>query len=231
MALSTTLSVQIRPDGQRRYEAAVNRLAEAARQQKEKLHWTAHQTMFGEQLRIHFVSSAENFRALEERGTVPELAGRVLGSDALGWLDEIGALTASQRFVVSTDRPDLSYARSEIKPGEFHVASVSRLRVRLGAREAAEELMRKIAEAIPKVDDPTVLLTRQVVVGNPAEYLMVRLLRTLGDLDAQRSPDQLLIQAFGAGEGGLIFRSGGDALEQVEREIVAYREDLSNPLS
>lgn len=231
MALTTTLSVQIRPDALRRYEAAVQRLAEAARKKREKLHWTAHQTLFGEKMSIHFVSNVENFRALQERGTLPELVGRVLGSDALGWLDEVGAFSVAQRFTISTDRHDLSYLRSEVKPGQFHAASVTRMRIRLGAREMAEELIRKLAEAIPKVDDPTVLVTRQVLIGNPAEYILIRLLRDLGDLDAQRTPDQLLTQAFGAGEGGLIFRNGGDAIEQIEREIVAYREELSNPLS
>ncbi len=230
MALTTTLSAQIRPDALRRYEAAVQRFAEGARKKKEKLHWTAHQTMFGEQMRFHFVSTAESFRALQERGTLPELAGRVLGNDALGWLDEVGACTVAQRFTISTDRPDLSYARNEMRAGEFRHASVTRLRVRLGGREAAEELIRKLAEAIPKLDDPTLLVTRQVLVGNPAEYVIVRPLRDLGDLDGQRRGEALLTQAFGAGEGGLILRNGGEAVEQIEREIVMYREDLSNPL-
>ncbi len=231
MALTTTLSIQIRPDGLRRYEAAAQRLAENARKKQEKLHWTAHQTRFGEQMRFHFVSSAESFGALEARGTLPELFGRVLGADALGWLDEVGSLTVAQRFLVSADRPDLSYARGELKPGQARMASVTRLRIRLGAREAAEELIRKLAEAVPQVVVPAVLITRQVIVGNPAEYTLIRPLRDLADLDAQRTPDQLLIQAFGAGEGGLVFRAGGDAIEHIEREIVAYREDLSNPAS
>jgi hypothetical protein len=228
MALFTTLSNQIRPEALRRYEAAVQRLAEAARKAKEKLHWTAYQTVFGSQLRFHFSSSADTFRALEERGTVPELAGRVLGNGALAWLDEIGACTVDQRFIVSTERADLSYRRSDLTPAQTRAASVSRLHARLGARESAEELIRKLAEAIPKVDDPTSLITRQVLVGNVAEYILIRPLRSLADLDAQRSPEQLLTQAFGAGEGGLVFRAGGDALESVEREIVVYREDLSN---
>ncbi len=38
----------------------------------------------------------------------------------------------------------------------------------------------------------------------------------------------LLNEAFGAAEGGLIFRSGLQAIEQVERNIVSLLPDLSN---
>ena len=61
----------------------------------------------------------------------------MLGKDALAWIDEIGALTDAQRFAVSTDRHGLSCCvRSEIPPRQFNYASVSRLQIRLGARDA-----------------------------------------------------------------------------------------------
>ena len=40
---------------------------------------------------------------------------------------------------------------------------------------------------------------------------------------------ELLNKAFGTAEGGLIWRSGTEAIEQVQRQIMAFREDLSNP--
>jgi hypothetical protein len=130
---------------------------------------------------------------------------------------------------VSVDRPDLSYLCGELKPGDARAASVTRIRIRPGAREAFEELLRKLAEAIPKLDEPAQLVTRQVVVGNTAEYLAIRPLRQLADLDVQRTPEQLLTQAFGPGEGGHVFRNGGDAIQEIERELVSIREELSNP--
>jgi hypothetical protein len=181
-------------------------------------------------MQLHFVSSAETFAALEARGTAPDLVARVLGaSEAARFLSETGACVTAQRMTVSVDRPDLSYVRGELQPADVRAASVSRIRIRPGAREAFEELLRKLAEAIPKLDDPAQLIARQVVVGNLAEYLAIRPVRELGDLDAQRTPDQLLTQAFGPGEGGLIFRNGGDAMEEIEREVVSLREELSNP--
>lgn len=230
MALNTVLSVEVQPAAILRYTAQIQQLAETARKKRETFTWGAYQTLFGERVQLHFVSSAETFGALEARGSVADLVARVLGpSEAPRFLTEVGACVASQRMTVSVDRPDLSYLRGELKPGDARAASVTRIRIRPGAREAFEELLRKLAEAIPKLDDPAQLITRQVVVGNTSEYQAIRPLRQLADLDAQRTPDQLLTQAFGPGEGGLIFRNGGDAIEGIERELVSMRDELSNP--
>jgi hypothetical protein len=56
-----------------------------------------------------------------------------------------------------------------------------------------------------------------------------RPLRSLEELDAQLPAPELLERAFGPGEGGLIWRSGNEAIVEARREIMAYREDLSNP--
>lgn len=230
MALNTVLSVEVKPSEAARYAAHVERLASAARSKKEKFTWGAFSTLFGERTAFHFVSAAETFAALEARGTVPELVARVLGAqDAARFVEETGAHVVSQRMTIGVDRPDLSYVRSAIQPGSVRAAQVTRIRIRPGGREAFEELLRKVAEAIPKLDDPAQLLSRQIIVGNAAEYVAIRPLRSLADLDQQRTPDQLLVQAFGPGEGGLVFRNGGEAIEQIEREIVGYREELSNP--
>jgi hypothetical protein len=232
MALNSVLSVEVQPGAIFRYTTHIQKLADAARKKREKFTWGAFQTLFGERTQLHFVSAVESFAALEARGSTLDLVGRVLGaSEAPRFLSEVGECTAAQRLTLSIDRPDLSYVRGEWQPGEARAASVSRIRIRPGAREAFEELLRKLSEAIPKVDDPAQLIARQVVVGNNAEYQAIRPLRSLADLDAQRTPDQLLTQAFGAGEGGLIFRNGGDAIVEIERELVGLREELSNPPS
>jgi len=230
MALNTVFSVEVQPSAVVRYATQVQRLAEAARKKKEPFTWGAFQTLFGEQMGFRFVSSAETFAALEARGMLPELAARVLGaSEAQRFLEETGACVASQRMTIGIDRPDLSYLRGTLQPGSVRAASVTRIRARSGAREALEELLRKVAEAIAKLDDPAQLITRQTIVGNTAEYVAIRPLGALADLDAQRTPEQLLTQAFGPAEGGLIFRNGGEAIEKIEREIVGLREELSNP--
>lgn len=230
MPLSSILSVQIRPDSLRRYEELVQQLAQGAQEQKEPFHWTAHMTLFGQGPTIHFVSVCEDFAALQERGQTPEMVLRVLGEDEGGrWFDEVGAATLSQEILIATDRPDLSYVRDERRPQDNPLASVTDLRIRPGAREAFEELLRKLSQAIPKVDDPAQQQASQVIVGDITRYYVVRPLAELADLDAQRSPDVLLNDAFGASEGGLIFRGGAEAIQELRREVVLYRPDLSNP--
>ena len=230
MALNSLLSVRVLPSGIVRYTATVQRLAEMARKKKDPFSWGAYETAYGGEPRMHFVSSADTFAALGKRGTVPELIARVLGAaDAPRALEELGASIASQQMTISVDRPDLSYVAAPIKAGEPKAAVVTRAVVRPGSRQAYEEMLRKIAEAIPKLGEPAQLITRQTVVGNVAEYAAIRPLRELGEIDAQRTPDQLLTQAFGPDEGGRIFRSGGEAIVEITREIVVYRADLSNP--
>jgi hypothetical protein len=232
MALNSVLSAEVRPECIPRYTAAIARLAEAARKKKEPFTWGAFQTLFGAEMRFYYASSADSFKALEARGTVPDLVTRVLGAaDAPRFLEEVGGYLVGQELTLSIDRPDLSYLPRPLAPREIRAASVIRARVRPGARETFEELARKLAEAIPKADDPSQLIARQVIVGNPNEYQLIRPLRELAELDSQLPPDQLLTRAFGAGEGGLLFRNGGDALLSVERSIVGLVEPLSNPMA
>jgi hypothetical protein len=105
---------------------------------------------------------------------------------------------------------------------------VTVLRARPGHQDAAEELLRKISEAIPKVDDPARIVSYQTLIGDLRTYWTVRPIRSLADLDQQLPPGELLTKAFGVAEGGLISRSGTEALEQVERSIMLLRPDLSN---
>lgn len=230
MPLSNVLSVQIRPEAMRRYEELVQELAQKAQKKGDPLRWTAHATLFGQGPMVHFVSITENFAEIQAQGQTAELIQRVFGeSRGASWLEEVGKATLAQESVIATDRPDLSYLREEIQPQDWPLAAVTDVRVRPGGREALEELLRKLAEAIPKVDDPAQLQTSQVVVGDIARYWTVRPLRELSDLDGLRTPDALLDEAFGAAEGGLIFRSGTDAVQEVRREVLTYRADLSNP--
>lgn len=51
---------------------------------------------------------------------------------------------------------------------------------------------------------------------------------SLADLDQQKTAPDLLSGAFGPAEGGLIYRSGLDAIDSAEREILILRPDLAN---
>ena len=230
MALVSIISVETIPERQQDYRESVVAIAARARELNDEFRWTAHEVAYGGNTAIHFASSTENFADLGERGLAPEMVARVLGeNEGVEMLRRLGSCTQSLTSQVSVDRPDLSYppeGGDAISP----FAVVTTLKARSGQQEACEELLRKIAEAIPKAGDPALMTTFQTIVGEGSQYWTSRPLRDLGELDQQLTPPDLLTKAFGAAEGGIIFRSGVGAIEQVERSIVIYREELSNPV-
>lgn len=228
MPLSTVLAVDIRQGERRRYIELCQELSESARSKKDPLQWTTHETRVGKANRIHFVLAAADFTEIENRGTPEEMIGRVLGEKrALEWLDESESCVESQVQEISADRPDLSYVPSETDTMAPN-AIVTVVQARPGHQEGCEELIRKIAEAIPKVNDGSQIITYQTVVGDLMRYWTVRPLASLADLDKHLPAAQLLNEAFGPAEGGLIFRSGLEAISVVERNVVVYRPELSN---
>lgn len=228
MSLNTVLSISLIPSKARAYQGLVLQIAERAREKRDAFQWRTHQTAMGDPGKIHFTSEVADFAALAKRDLTPELLVRRLfgEKEAMKLLDELAACSTATRSVIGRDRPDLSYPPSQ-RDAPMHVVTV--LRAKPGFQDAAEELIRKISEAIPKVDDPARMVTYQSVVGDLRTYWTVRPIQSLADLDAQLQPMDLLTRAFGAGEGGLIGRSGLEALESAERSITVWRRDLSNP--
>jgi hypothetical protein len=211
------------------YEELVRNLAARAVDKREAFHWAAHQTAYGELGTLHFVSEDPDFAGMAARGNTQELILRVLGeAEGAKTMASLLECVVSQRVTISLDRPELSYPSEQIDR-IFPAAVVTQIRARPGGQEALEELIRKISEAIPKVGDPSRLMCYQVMVGTLSEYWTARPLEDLSELDDQLPPAELLDQAFGAAEGGLIYRTGLEAIEEVKRQIVVYRQDLSNP--
>ena len=230
MSLTTVLSVSLIPSKARSYEDGVRRLAERARQQKDAFQWRAYQVAAGQQGVLHFVSQAQDFAELAKRDVTPQaLVLRLLGEKEGAKLgEELAGCSVASRYTIARERPDLSYGPDSATPA-LPMSVVTVLRARPGHQDAAEELLRKISEAIPKVDDPARIVAYQTLIGDLRTYWTVRPIRSLADLDQQLPPGELLTKAFGAAEGGLISRSGTEALEQVERSIMLLRPDLSNP--
>lgn len=230
MALDRVTSVSLRPDRVLQFQEQVAGLARAAAEKDERWRWTAHQTIFGEGLTLHFASRAESFEEIEQQGDVNDLWIRAMGEDAA----REGFARANESIqtlaqTISMERPDLSYAEGLGSPADHPYAVVTMVRARPGHTEEAEELIRKIAEAIPKVGDPARMLAFQVMFGEIGAYWSLRPLRSLEDLDRQLPAPELLNQAFGHAEGGLLWRSGTQAIEHARREILRYVPELSHP--
>ncbi|HBZ72611.1 MAG TPA: hypothetical protein DEP35_23910 [Deltaproteobacteria bacterium] len=223
------MELTLRPDRISTFEQVAQKVAERAVSQKEKVRWNVYQTMFGDLLSVIYVWQAEDWTDLEAQETAEVRMRRFLGEkEGQQALEEIRCCLERAQQSVSIERPELSYLPDQpTRPAPF--AMVTRIHVRPGGVEPFEELVRKVAEAIPKVDEPARLMVRQTIIGNLREYAAIRPLQSLKELSAQRTPADLLIKAFGPAEGGLIFRTGNEAIEHIERRIVAYRQDLSNP--
>ena len=220
MPLTMVNSVTIRP----------GHLRTRASEKDEPWRWTAHQPLFGDTRTLHFAYDAPDFASLAAFGTVEELWKRVLGpTRGAEAFDRANEAIEAADHTISTDRPDLSYPPDTTERTAFPLAVVTTVRVRPGHADACEELIRKLAEAIPKVGDAARLIAYQSLIGDLHTYWSVRPLRSLEDLDAHRPPPMLLDQAFGAGEGGLVWRAGNEAIVEGRRQIMAYREELSNP--
>jgi quinol monooxygenase YgiN len=230
MSLVNVLSIQVRPGANRRYEELVAELAKKAVAAKEGFHWDAHQTVMGEAAGYHFVSRSETFAGFATRGSTPELIERVLGAkQAAQFREQAEEISTASRNTISLERADLSYPPESRNAAALPFAMVTIVRGRPGHQEAIEELLRKLSEAIPKVDDAARLVSYQTIIGDLRTLWTVRPMATLGDLDAQRTPAGLLTDAFGAAEGGLFWRNAMEGIEEAHRSITVYRPDISNP--
>ncbi len=227
MSLLTVVTVSVRPDKIRPYEELVHSLAEKAKSGHEDFEWAARQEISGNLHTMHFVSQAEDWATLASRESLAVFACRVLG-DARGrqFLDGVNECVISRISAVARQRLDLSQPPSA---GAEHTAisMVSMLQVRPGGEDAGEELIRKVAQAIPLVKDPRRFIAYQAFTGNPRLYWTVSPLQDLGDLDRMLSPQELLQNAFGA-EGAMIYRTGFEAIERIERRLTILRPELSH---
>jgi len=230
MGFDRITTVTLRPEKILAFQECIAALADASAEKDEPWSWTAHQVVFGEGPTIHFASRAESFAEIERQGQVEGLWTRVFGeSRGLESMSRANECITGMQQTLSVDRPDLSYASDVGDPSEYPYAAVTLARAKPGGFEACEELIRKIAEAIPKVGDTSRLLTYQVMFGQMGSYFTIRPLRSLADLDAQLPAVELLNQAFGHAEGGLLWRTGSESIEEARREVVLYHPELSNP--
>jgi hypothetical protein len=227
MSLTTVLSVTVRPDRASIYEAHVHQLAARAVATKERFEWAAYQVVAGPLGTMHFVSEVESWAALAARDPIELLVQRLLGeSEGAQLLERVAECVVSERQAIGRDRPDLGHPIAANDPHRAN-ALVTLMRVRPGGEDACEELIRKVAQAIPLVKDPRRFTAYETFIGDSRTYWIVTPLADIGDLDRMLTPRELLQKAFGA-EGALVYRTGFDAIERLERQMTMLRPELSN---
>ena len=229
MPLTGVNRIQVRPEKITLFEEEVGELSQRAAETEDRFHWTGHQAQWGVPNHFAFVYEAENFAAIEELGSVRELWERIYPSEMKERFGRANECVQSIEQIILVDRPELSHPPHDVSPSAYPYAVVTQARCRAGHAEACEELIRKLAEAIPKVGDSAHLLTYENHFGTLGEYWIVRPLKQLSQLDEQLMGAELLERAFGPAEGGLLWRSGTEAVEFAQRELLMYRPELSNP--
>jgi hypothetical protein len=229
MTLVSIFTDHIRQDRLDDYEEQISGLAAAARKKKEAWRWTAYQTAFGQLARVRYVSWHESYADLEKHGDPLALFTRVMGEKkGAEHLRDVGKCLWSSERAINQHRPELSHPKervAKIAP----LISVAMLRPRPGGQGAVEEMLRHIAEAIPKTGEQAQIRTSQTLTGDMQSYAVARPLDRLADLDQQSIGRDLLVKAYGPKEGERIFQAGLEGTLETQREILTYREDLSNP--
>jgi quinol monooxygenase YgiN len=230
MGLITVRSIEVKPECIEDFEDAVHRVARKAADDDDASRWSCREVVAGDLGTYSFVGASEDWAVQSRIEPADALVRRLFGrADGTELLRRLRASTRSARLVVARDRPDLSYTEG-LEPGQpIPLAVVTRIQVRPGRLEACEELLRKLAEAIPKADDPRRFVTYQTLIGDLAQVATVIPLEDVASLDDILPPDELLMKAFGNAEGGLVFRNGLESMERAERHLTALRTDLSHP--
>ncbi len=222
---------RVRPDSFAVFEESVAKLSEAAREKGYERPWTAYQVVFGETGTVAFHTLHENWQGLGQQAIPAQVFEEVLGEEnGRRLFAAVNGCLEQAESIVATDRPELSHAEPAGQGEPPAMMMLTRLRARPGGQESCEELIRKVAEAIPKLNDPTRFRTYQTLAGDRLSYaIVVPLEQGLGALDGQTAVPELLDQAYGSKDGSGVFRSGREAIESMQTDIAVLREELSNP--
>jgi hypothetical protein len=206
----------------------VRRLAEKAKQDPDTLNWNGFQVLAGELGSYFYGTQADDWASIIAREQNAEMILRLFGEqEGSALMKQLNECVSSMRYLVFRDRPELSYAPDQAEQVPPFVMR-SRVRARPGGQDACEELIRKVAECVPKVDDPRRFNTLHTIIGDINEYSIGRAVNDPAELDRERTVPDLLNEVFGPAEGGLILRAGREAIESVQADLAVYREDLSN---
>lgn len=230
MSILTPVRYSIRPEKTTDFESIVARVADRARERDEDLHWTCGQVIAGNVTRYSIVMSSETLAEAAERDSSAVLMARLFGEEQGQKMQfEIGECIAEVQSSMLRDRLELSYPGEQITAQPIAIVLL-RAEIQPGQQIEAEELFRKVAEAIPKVGDARRFTVWQPVIGNLGEIFSVRPVFDLSELDEVGTVPELLTSAFGASQAKKMYKAGLESLASVETELLLLREDLSHPM-
>jgi hypothetical protein len=228
MSLISSLRINVKQSGIVRYERAVRRLVAATRSDKATTEWRASVSEGENGTTYGFVSTAASFAELSARESLPVFVRRLFGESAGdAFLEELNADVRSSRSSIRRIHDDLSTMQLPLKeaPALFFV---TRLNVRSGGQAAIENVIRKVSDAAQKIGAPRRVSVSSTLIGELGEYWVVQPMSAPAELDKQKSPGEVLVEAYGEKEAGAILASSAAVLERVTTMLAFTRPDLSN---
>ena len=227
MSLLNILRVNVEPGATTNYERGVRWLAGAAQASSDTFQWTARISQSSEGLVYTFATRAETYAELLALELLPDLARRLLGEgDGNAFLELVGTGVRSSSSSIIRPREDLSSAAQRSEP--VPLTLVTLVRVSLGGQRAFEDLIRKVNEAAIKLDEKRRVFVAQTAIGDMNQYAILQPIDNPSELDERKSPQELLVAAFGEKEGEQVFQAAAPYVQEVLSSLSVYREDLSN---
>jgi hypothetical protein len=226
MSILTVLTYTLRPEKLAQWEGAMVRITNAANKANDPMHWMYSEALGGEANNVNLGFLDESMAQAAARESAPQFLLRLFGAkEGASQLAETSECIQSVETMMLRDRPELSYPADR---AEVPVAFVTtQLTFHPERQEECEEMIRKIAEAVPKVGEPRHFTIYQPVIGNMRQIGSVRSIFDLAQLDQVLPLRQLLNEAFGAAEGGVIYRTGMEAVEEMRTRLLRVRPELS----
>ncbi len=227
MPLFNILRVNVEFGAATNYERGVRWLTGAAQASSDAFKWTARVSQNSEGLEYSFATRAETYAELLALEPLPALARRLLGEgDGNAFLELVGTGVRSSSSSIVRSREDLTSAAQRSEPAPLTL--VTRIRVSLGGQRAFEDLLRKINEAAVKLDEKRGVFVVQTAIGDMSQYAILQPIDNPSELDERKSPQELLVAAFGEKEGEEAFQAAAPYLQEVLSSLSVYRPDLSN---
>jgi hypothetical protein len=233
--LLDVFTVQIKPDKTAQFEAVAKKIT-AANRQNGGSDWLAISQEYGPGYTIRFVSTRDNFAAIESSSkSFMAAMAKAYGQAATEQIfRDIDACTESSQSEIRRRRWDLSAnapadaAAMARLVGEARFVQTTVIRARPGQGPRVEDQIRAFKAAAEKAAPKVTSLVSQAIAGQTGSVYYVSTLRkSLAEIDGSPTMSQLL-----GPDGYAAFQKAiSESVLVTENYIGRYRPDLSNPAS
>jgi hypothetical protein len=147
-----------------------------------------------------------------------------MGADIAHWAESGAPYTQTEEFVLWTDIPG---GNPPADPGQFPVIQVYDFAINSGGQAAAIDAIARASEALAQTGIHFQWSTVVSRDGPPGAFLALWFQSFAGRGTPGPGADQVMADAFGAGEGARILAQFAEATTALSSQIWTFRPDLS----